>query len=102
YFTGGGPDPSELPLTLSGTPFQNRVWSELINIPYGRVETYGAIAARLGSSARAVGGAVGRNPISIVVPCHRVLGSSGSLTGYAGGLENKIRLLRLEGVPFRR
>ena len=74
------------------------LWRELLNIPYGATDTYGALAGRLGSSARAVGSAVGRNPISIIIPCHRVLAADGSLAGYAGGLENKEKLLRLEGV----
>ena len=86
------------PLHLTGTPFQNEVWEELLKIPYGATDTYGALAGRLGSSARAVGSAVGRNPISIIIPCHRVLAADGSLTGYAGGLENKEKLLQLEGV----
>jgi methylated-DNA-[protein]-cysteine S-methyltransferase len=84
-----------------GTPFQERVWAELLKIPYGRTTTYGRITADLGLDrvqARAVGGAVGNNPLGIVVPCHRVIGADGSLTGYAGGLENKEALLVLEGV----
>jgi methylated-DNA-[protein]-cysteine S-methyltransferase len=84
-----------------GTPFQERVWEELKKIPYGTTTTYGRITADLGLDrvqARAVGGAVGNNPLGIVVPCHRVIGANGSLTGYAGGLENKEALLVLEGV----
>lgn len=98
YFAGERPDPAELTLSPDGTDFQKRVWRELMTIPYGNTDTYGAIAARLGSSARAVGSAVGRNPLLIVVPCHRVVGADGSLTGYAGGLANKKKLLRLEGA----
>ncbi|GAA3756248.1 methylated-DNA--[protein]-cysteine S-methyltransferase [Streptomyces tremellae] len=88
----------DLPLHLEGTPFQRRVWSELTRIPYGETRSYGELAAALGSpgASRAVGLANGRNPVSIVVPCHRVVGSTGSLTGYGGGLANKRRLLALE------
>ncbi len=96
YFAGERPDPADLPLSPKGTAFRQRVWRELLCIPYGLTESYGNLAARLGSSARAVGNAVGRNPLSIIIPCHRVLGSDGSLTGYAGGLENKKKLLKLE------
>lgn len=88
-----------LPLTLDGTAFQQRVWEQLQRIPYGRTETYGGIAARLGlpaGAARAVGLANGANPVSIVVPCHRVIGADGSLTGYGGGLDRKRFLLQLE------
>ena len=98
YFAGEIPDLSDLPLSPKGTVFQRKVWQELLKIPYGATDTYGALAGRLGSSARAVGSAVGRNPISIIIPCHRVLASDGSLTGYAGGLENKEKLLQLEGI----
>lgn len=89
-----------LPLDPQGTPFQQRVWAALGAIDAGRTTGYGAIALGLGApqACRAVGAAVGRNPVSIVIPCHRVLGSDGSLTGYAGGLERKQRLLELEGV----
>lgn len=93
----------DLPLDLdSGTAFQQAVWRALLQIPRGATTSYGAISARLGkpSATRAVGGAVGRNPLSIVVPCHRVLGTNGSLTGYAGGLERKVALLQLEGAVF--
>jgi len=89
----------ELPLDLSlGTPFQQSVWERLRAIPYGVTQSYGEIARYLGQPAasRAVGAAVGRNPLSIIVPCHRVVGSNGALTGYAGGLERKIALLQLE------
>jgi len=90
----------DLPLDLSiGTAFQQSVWHALLDISRGQTESYGALAARVGrpSAARAVGAAVGRNPISIIVPCHRVVGSNGALTGYAGGLERKVALLQLEG-----
>ena len=79
-----------------GTDFQKRVWQYLLTIPYGETRTYGDLAKALDSSPRAIGGAVGRNPISILIPCHRVVGSDGSLTGYAGGLEAKRFLLELE------
>ena len=98
YFAGKAPEVSGLPLSPKGTGFQKKVWQELLNIPYGATDTYGALAGRLGSSARAVGSAVGHNPISIIIPCHRVLAADGSLTGYAGGLENKEKLLQLEGI----
>ncbi|MBK8756503.1 MAG: methylated-DNA--[protein]-cysteine S-methyltransferase [Actinomycetales bacterium] len=94
----------ELPLGARGTPFQHRVWDLVATIPYGRTVTYGSLAARLGltpGAARAVGGANGSNPLPIVVPCHRVIGSDGTLTGYAGGLARKHLLLQLEGVPSR-
>ncbi len=98
YFAGEQPDASKLPLAPEGTAFQKRVWQELLAIPYGEASTYGVLAKKLNSSARAVGGAVGRNPISILIPCHRVLGSDGSLTGYDGGIERKKQLLKLETV----
>lgn len=98
YFAGQAPDPAALPLAPVGTPFRRRVWRALLDIPYGRTVTYGALAAALGTSPRAVGTAVGRNPISILIPCHRVVGADGSLTGYAGGLAAKGFLLALEGV----
>ncbi|GHI93679.1 methylated-DNA--[protein]-cysteine S-methyltransferase [Streptomyces olivaceus] len=87
-----------LPLRLSGTPFQRTVWDQLRKIPYGETRTYGQLADALGNPAasRAVGLANGRNPIGIVVPCHRVIGASGGLTGYGGGLERKQRLLDFE------
>ena len=89
-----------LPLAPTGTTFQQRVWKEIARIPYGKTITYAELAKRAGSpgSARAAGAATGRNPLSIIVPCHRVVGTSGSLTGYAGGLDRKARLLRLEGI----
>ncbi|MBR1496518.1 MAG: methylated-DNA--[Oscillospiraceae bacterium] len=101
YFRGEAPDFLP-PLELRGTVFQKAVWEALLEIPYGETVTYGALAARLSQrlgravSPRAVGAAVGRNSISLVIPCHRVLGANGSLTGYAGGLERKRRLLELE------
>ena len=98
YF-GGTRREFALPLDPQGTPFQQRVWQALLRIPIGRLSTYGEIARQLGlpDAARAVGAAVGRNPIGIVVPCHRVVGSNGSLTGYAAGLPRKESLLQLEG-----
>ncbi|HEU4457858.1 MAG TPA: methylated-DNA--[protein]-cysteine S-methyltransferase [Methylibium sp.] len=89
-----------VPLDPRGTPFQQAVWQALRRIEHGATASYGAIAAQLGraGAVRAVGAAVGRNPISVIVPCHRVIGSAGALTGYAGGLERKLELLRLEGV----
>ncbi|MGW6196324.1 methylated-DNA--[protein]-cysteine S-methyltransferase [Kribbella sp. NPDC055110] len=98
YF-GGSRVSFELPTRLEGEEFQRRVWSVLEEIPYGETTTYGEIAARLGEpahAAQAVGKAVGQNPLSIVVPCHRVIGKNGSLTGYAGGLKRKQFLLDLE------
>ena len=86
----------DLPTVLRGDEFQRRVWSILEEIPYGETTTYGEIASRLGESAQAVGKAVGQNPLSIVVPCHRVIGKNGSLTGYAGGVKRKQFLLELE------
>ena len=89
----------DLPLRPEGTPFQQRVWAELQEIGYGETATYGEIAARLGMNAgasRAVGAANGRNPIGIMIPCHRVVGTNGSLSGYAGGVERKQLLLQLE------
>lgn len=104
YFSGR--EPGLLPpLRLTGTPFQLAVWDLLRRIPYGATVTYGELAGQIAQSrglarmsAQAVGGAVGRNPISILVPCHRVVGKSGALTGYAGGLEKKSALLKLEGA----
>jgi methylated-DNA-[protein]-cysteine S-methyltransferase len=90
----------DLPLRPSGTTFRRDVWAALTAIPYGTTTTYGKIAAEVGrpTGSRAVGAAVGANPIGIVIPCHRVVGADGSLTGYGGGLDNKVALLRLEGV----
>ncbi len=89
----------DLPLDLHGTPFQRSVWQALLRIKPGLTSSYGEIAAQVGvpRAARAVGAAVGRNPVSIIVPCHRVLGAAGALTGYAGGLARKVALLDLEG-----
>ena len=97
YFNGENPALSDLPLAPKGTEFQKKVWRKLLEIPYGETVSYGDLAKSLGSSSRAVGSAVGRNPISILIPCHRVLAADGSLNGYAGGLENKNKLLKLEG-----
>ncbi|MFD4998019.1 methylated-DNA--[protein]-cysteine S-methyltransferase [Streptomyces buecherae] len=98
YFDGRRTDFSELPIHLSGTPFQRRVWEELRSIPHGVTISYGQLADAIGqpSAARAVGLANGKNPISIIVPCHRVIGSTGSLTGYGGGLQRKRQLLDFE------
>ena len=90
----------DLPLAPEGSEFQRRVWIEIARIPYGETLTYAELARRTGSpgAARAAGAATGRNPLSIIVPCHRVVGTDGSLTGYAGGIERKTRLLEIEGV----
>jgi methylated-DNA-[protein]-cysteine S-methyltransferase len=100
YFAGSRAT-FDLALAPAGTPFQQRVWAELARIPAGTTVTYGELARRAGrpGAARAVGAAVGRNPVSIVVPCHRVVGSDGALTGYAGGIARKAFLLALEGAP---
>lgn len=104
YFAGEKPDFSRVPHDAGGTPFQREVWAELERIPYGELTTYGTIARtleeRLGrrQSSRAVGGAVGRNRLCVFVPCHRVVGSDGSLTGFGGGIPTKVKLLQLEGV----
>lgn len=107
YF--GGSEPGFTPnLALHGTPFCEAVWAILLTIPYGQTMTYGGIAERIARqrgarmSAQAVGGAVGHNPISLIVPCHRVIGAGGDLTGYAGGVDRKRKLLRLEGVNMDR
>lgn len=105
YFSGKRPKISKLPLAPMGSKFRQEVWKILIEIPYGEVTTYGSIAKELSNegknmSSQAVGGAVGHNPISIIIPCHRVVGSNGSLTGYAGGLEKKMKLLEHEGVDI--
>lgn len=102
YFAGERED-FDLPLAPEGTPFQQQVWAELRQIPYGSTASYGEIAARLGRTghgARAVGVANGRNPIPVIVPCHRVVGASGALTGYGGGMERKRLLLHLEGATL--
>ena len=97
YFSGR--DPGFIPpLMMRGSGFRKAVWEVLLTIPFGRTMTYGEIARCLGCmSAQAVGGAVGHNSISLIIPCHRVVGSNGSLTGYAGGIERKARLLKMEG-----
>lgn len=106
YFKKQNPQIAELPLAPGGTLFRRQIWRLLCQIPYGEVITYGALAEKLALqtakkvSARAVGGAVGHNPISIIIPCHRVVGARGSLTGYAAGLDVKIKLLALEGVDM--
>jgi methylated-DNA-[protein]-cysteine S-methyltransferase len=102
YFAGKLRD-FTLPLHAAGTPWQQAVWRELRAIPAGGSTDYGAIARALGKpqAARAVGAAVGRNPLSVIVPCHRVLGRDGALTGYAGGLDRKRWLLQLEGVAVQ-
>lgn len=103
YFSGRQPSISSLSLRPAGSAFRQAVWKILRDIPYGEVTTYGAIARQIAAgrglksmSAQAVGGAIAHNPISIIIPCHRVIGSDGSLTGYAGGLEVKKKLLHLE------
>lgn len=105
YFAGKHPDISALSLNPQGSEFRKVVWNLLCEIPYGQTTTYGEIAkeaarcmGKESMSAQAVGGAVGHNPISIIIPCHRVLGSDGSLTGYAGGLDKKLKLLQHEGI----
>lgn len=107
YFAGKKPEISRLPLAPAGGEFRQCVWQILAQIPYGEVITYGEIArevaARMGKdrmSAQAVGGAVGHNPISIIIPCHRVVGANGSLAGYAGGIDKKVKLLEHEGVDI--
>jgi len=109
YFAGERPEISELPLGPVGGSFRQAVWQILCEIPYGEVMTYGDIAKKMAvkmnknsMSSQAVGGAVGHNPISIIIPCHRVIGSGGSLTGYAGGIQKKMQLLELEGVDMSR
>ena len=108
YFSGARPDFLP-PLHLIGTDFQQAVWNLLLEIPYGQTVTYGALARTLARqlgkpamSAQAVGATVGRNPVSIIVPCHRVVGADGNLTGYAGGVERKLQLLQLEGADLPR
>ncbi len=105
YFAGERPGISELQLAPSGSEFAKRVWNIMKEIPYGETTTYGKIAGQIARelgvarmSAQAVGGAVGHNPILIIFPCHRVVGSNGSLTGYAGGIDRKVKLLVHEGV----
>ncbi len=99
YFAGDR-SAFDLPLDFAGTPFQRRVWEALLTIPFGETRSYGEVAKKIGhpTAIRAVGAANGRNPISIVAPCHRVVGSTGKLTGFAGGLDAKAQLLALEGA----
>lgn len=106
YFDGNTPA-IDFMLSPRGSDFQREVWDELMTIAYGEFETYGDIAKRVGQklgkprmSAQAVGGAVGRNPISIIIPCHRVVGKDGSLTGYGGTIDNKIKLLEIENIDM--
>lgn len=108
YFKGQEPQFTPA-LKLNATPFRQAVWKILQTIPYGQTVTYGDIAANIAKqqgilrmSAQAVGGAVGQNPIAIIIPCHRVIGANGNLTGYAGGMEKKIALLQLEGVTMEK
>lgn len=105
YFSGAKPSPAELPLRPAGSPFRQEVFNILCAIPYGELLTYGEIAAMIAAkrnkstmSSQAVGGAVGHNPIAIIIPCHRVVGAKGNLTGFASGIKTKIYLLRQEGV----
>lgn len=108
YFSGKGPDFTP-PLSMQATPFRQAVWEILLSIPYGQTMTYGEIAKEIARqrglermSAHAVGGAVSHNPISLIIPCHRVVGANGSLTGYAGGIDKKVQLLTLEGTDMSR
>ena len=107
YFNGEKPSPYELPLAPEGNEFRKAVWKRLCEIPYGEVTSYKAIAEKVAAdlgkermSAQAVGGAVGHNPISIIIPCHRVVGANGNLTGYGGGMDRKIQLLTFENVDM--
>lgn len=107
YFAGEKPLLSEIPLAPIGSEFRQQVWGILCQIPYGKVITYKDIAKQMAvmlnrptMSSQAIGGAVGHNPISIIIPCHRVVGSNGSLTGYASGIDTKVKLLELEGVDM--
>ena len=108
YFAGEKPNISELSLNPAGSDFRQEVWQILCEIPYGEYITYGDIAKKITAksgkvmSGQAVGGAVGHNPISIIIPCHRVVGVNGSLTGYAGGIDKKIKLLKHEGADISR
>ena len=108
YFAGHAPDPAALPLVPQGSASQKQVWAPVRAIPFGQTTTYGALARAISAetgrpmASQAVGGAVGRNPISIIIPCHRVVGTNGSLTGYAGGLDKKRWLLAHEGVDLTR
>jgi methylated-DNA-[protein]-cysteine S-methyltransferase len=107
YFAGEKPAIKELSLAPRGSSFRQKVWKTLCEIPYGQTVTYGEISKKIAiiehktsMSSQAIGGAVGHNPISIIIPCHRVVGANGSLTGYAGGIANKVKLLELEGVDM--
>lgn len=107
YWQKRRPSPTALPIVLEGSDFQKKVWQLLLQIPYGSCVSYGELkqeyCAASGStamSAQAIGGAVARNPVSIIVPCHRVIGSNGSMTGYSGGIQRKIALLSHEGFPI--
>lgn len=107
YFAGKKPSPYELPLAPAGNEFRQAVWKRLCEIPYGEVTSYKTVAEKVAAdlgkermAAQAVGGAVGHNPISIIIPCHRVVGSNGSLTGYGGGMDRKIQLLKFEGIDM--
>ena len=104
HFDGSEPE-NTVSLHMIGTDFQMSVWDELLKIPYGHTTTYGEIAERIAKmrgiehmSAQAVGNAIGRNPVAVIVPCHRVIGKDGSMTGYAGGIDRKVGLLRIEGI----
>ena len=105
YFSNKNPSTTSLPLSPQGTPFRQQVWRHLCRIPYGQTTTYGALAKEIAAennipsmSAQAIGNAVGHNPISIIIPCHRVVGADGNLTGYAAGTDIKLKLLALEGI----
>jgi methylated-DNA-[protein]-cysteine S-methyltransferase len=100
YWSGREPGPGDMTFDLHGSAFQRAVWAALMEIPFGRTWTYGEVTARVGHGAmpRATGHAIGRNPVAVIVPCHRVIGADGSLTGYAGGLPLKERLLQHEGM----
>ena len=100
YFAGENPDCNALTLVLSGTAYQKRVWEALRRIPYGCVISYGRLAEQCGGSARSVGAAVGHNPVSIIIPCHRVIHADGTISGYAAGTDIKSRLLLHEGVKL--
>jgi len=105
YFLGRNPPVRRIPLAPRGSEFRRHVWELLSQIPYGEFTTYGALGKKIAAimgrqsmAGQAIGGAVGRNPVSIIIPCHRVIGSGGSLTGFAGGIDKKVKLLELEGV----
>ena len=105
YFQGQNP-PIDFELELIGTDFRKRVWKQLLKIPFGEVMTYDALATIIANEteknkcAQAIGQAIGHNPVSIIIPCHRVVGKNGNLTGYAGGIDKKIALLKLEGIDL--